>query len=165
MTADDAAAAFIAGRIPAAVTWEPHLTLVKTKKSGKVLIDSIGDAGRDRRRRLALLQHYQGEAERCEAFVKALYRGRRLHEDQSGEGHAIMAKGVGGYLEKPEGFRRRRERRELLRPGDDQRILGTAEKPGPIADVIKLGDEIWSDLGKMSGGKIDYPMIVDNSAL
>src|SRR5262245_50747551 len=40
MTADDAAAAFIAGQIPAAVTWEPHLTLVRTKNQGKVLIDS-----------------------------------------------------------------------------------------------------------------------------
>ena len=29
MTADDAAAAFIAGQIPAAVTWEPHLSLVR----------------------------------------------------------------------------------------------------------------------------------------
>src|SRR6476661_5235927 len=34
MTADDAAAAFIAGQIPAAVTWEPHLSLVRQKKQG-----------------------------------------------------------------------------------------------------------------------------------
>ena len=35
--------------------------------------------------------------------------------------------------------------------------LGTAEKPGPIADVIKLGNEIWSDLGKMNGGASTTP--------
>ncbi|MGT2467026.1 ABC transporter substrate-binding protein [Mesorhizobium atlanticum] len=33
MTADDAATAFIAGQVPAAVTWEPHLTEVR--KGGK----------------------------------------------------------------------------------------------------------------------------------
>src|SRR6218665_1008161 len=40
MTADDAASAFIAGRIPAAVTWEPNPTMVKQKGTGTVLVDS-----------------------------------------------------------------------------------------------------------------------------
>ena len=45
MTADDAATAFIAGRVPAAVTWEPHLSMVRTKQQGKVLIDSSRPRG------------------------------------------------------------------------------------------------------------------------
>ncbi|MFP3408654.1 ABC transporter substrate-binding protein, partial [Pseudomonas sp. SIMBA_065] len=45
MTADDAATAFIAGRVPAAVTWEPHLSMVRDKKQGKVLIDSSSTPG------------------------------------------------------------------------------------------------------------------------
>lgn len=40
MTADDAAAAFMAGQIGVAVTWEPHLTLAKEQKVGKVLVSS-----------------------------------------------------------------------------------------------------------------------------
>ena len=35
MSADDAAAAFMAGSIPAAVTWEPNLTLAKKSGKGK----------------------------------------------------------------------------------------------------------------------------------
>ena len=34
MTADDAAAAFMADRVPAAVTWEPHLTEGPTIQRG-----------------------------------------------------------------------------------------------------------------------------------
>ncbi|TIP34594.1 MAG: taurine ABC transporter substrate-binding protein, partial [Mesorhizobium sp.] len=45
MTADDAATAFIAGQVPAAVTWEPHLTEVRKGGKGKVLIDSATTPG------------------------------------------------------------------------------------------------------------------------
>lgn len=45
MTADDAASAFIAGRVPAAVTWEPNLSLVRQKGQGKVLVDSSQTPG------------------------------------------------------------------------------------------------------------------------
>ena len=45
MSADDAAAAFVAGHVPVAVTWEPNLTMVKTKKVGHVLIDSSAIPG------------------------------------------------------------------------------------------------------------------------
>ncbi|WP_348632796.1 ABC transporter substrate-binding protein, partial [Mesorhizobium sp. M2D.F.Ca.ET.223.01.1.1] len=45
MTADDAATAFIAGQVPAAVTWEPHLTEVRKGGKGKVLIDSTTTPG------------------------------------------------------------------------------------------------------------------------
>jgi hypothetical protein len=38
--------------------------------------------------------------------------------------------------------------------------LGTKEKPGQIAEVIKLGNEIWSDLGKMKT-TIDYNAVID----
>lgn len=45
MTADDAAAAFMADRIPVAVTWEPHLTFAKKAGKGKVLVTSATTPG------------------------------------------------------------------------------------------------------------------------
>ena len=77
----------------------------------------------------------------------------------------IMAKGVGGYLENPKDFADAEKGVKFYDLAMTKEYLGTADKPGPIADVIKLGNEIWSDLGKMSGGKIDYPAIIDSSAL
>src|SRR5450830_1253973 len=54
MTADDAATAFIAGRVPAAVTWEPHLSTVREKHTGKVLIEQQHPGSDCRRRGLEL---------------------------------------------------------------------------------------------------------------
>ena len=86
MTADDAAAAFIAGRVPVAVTWEPNLTLVKTKKVGKVLIDSSATPGVIVDVLSAFLQHDQGQAQRREGLHQGPLSRRRLHEGQSREG-------------------------------------------------------------------------------
>ena len=86
MTADDAAAAFIAGRVPVAVTWEPNLTLVKTKKVGKVLIDSSATPGVIVDVLALSCKTIKEKAERREGRHQGALSRRRLHEDQSREG-------------------------------------------------------------------------------
>ncbi|MDX8461672.1 ABC transporter substrate-binding protein [Mesorhizobium humile] len=79
MTADDAATAFIAGQVPAAVTWEPHLTEVRKGGKGKVLIDSTTTPG------LIVDVIALKASRRCEGPHQGLLQGGRIHQDQPGQ--------------------------------------------------------------------------------
>jgi NitT/TauT family transport system substrate-binding protein len=160
MSADDAAAAFIAGRVPAAVTWEPNLTLVRTKKAGHVLMDSRSIPGvivDVVQLRCDVIEKHPADVQ---ALVNGIYRAVVYQREHPDESNKIMAKGVGGYLSKPEDFADALKGVRLYDQGMAADYLGTAAKPGPVADVIKLGNEIWSDLGKMKQ-PIDYSMVID----
>ena len=160
MSADDAAAAFIAGRVPAAVTWEPNLTLVRTKKAGHVLMDSTAVPG-------VIVDVVQLRCDVIEkrpadvqALVSGIYRAVAYQREHPDESNKIMAKGVGGYLSKPEDFADALKGVRLYDQKMATDYLGTAAKPGAVADVIKLGNEIWGDLGKMKQ-QVGYDMVID----
>jgi len=104
MTADDAAAAFIAGQIPAAVTWEPHLTLVRTQKKGKVLVDSSSTPGAIVDVVELSCSLIEKQPDDVKALVKGLYKANEFIKSDPQKAYEIMAKGVGGYLSKPEDF-------------------------------------------------------------
>jgi NitT/TauT family transport system substrate-binding protein len=159
MTADDAAAAFIAGQIPAAVTWEPHLTLVRTKKQGKVLIDSSQTPGLIVDVVDLTCDYIKNNPKDVEAFVKGLYKAVEFIKTNQEEAYAIMAKGVGGYLEKPADFAEAAKGVRFYDQARNVEFFGTPEK-GEAADLIKLGDEIWGSFQKMKM-KVDYNSIVD----
>ena len=159
MTADDAATAFIAGRIPAAVTWEPHLSLVRSKKQGKVLIDSSATPGLIVDVVALTCDYIDKNPKDVEAFVTGLYKAVEFIKTNPDEANAIMAKGVGGYLEKPEDFA---EAAKGVRYYDKARSIeffGTAEK-GEAADLIKLGNEIWGGFEKLKMD-VNYGNLVD----
>ena len=128
MTADDAAAAFIAGQIPAAVTWEPHLTLVKSKKQGKVLIDSSATPGLIVDVVDLTCDYIKNNPKDVEAFVKGLYKAVEFIKTNQDEAYAIMAKGVGGYLEKPEDFAEAAKGVRFYDQARNIEFFGTPEK-------------------------------------
>lgn len=159
MTADDAAAAFIAGQIPAAVTWEPHLTLVRTKDQGKVLIDSSATPGLIVDVVSLTCDYIDKNPKDVEAFVKGLYKAVDFIKTNPDEAYAIMAKGVGGYLEKPEDFAAAAKGVNFYDKARNIEFFGTPEK-GEAVDLIKLGDEIWGSFQKLKM-KVDYNTLVD----
>jgi NitT/TauT family transport system substrate-binding protein len=162
MTADEAAAAFIAGHVPAAVTWEPNLTMVKTKNAGKVLMDSSMTPGVIVDVLEISCSVLEERPEDVKGFIKALHRAVDYMNAHQEEAYAIMAKGVGGYLENPKDFADAASGVKFYDKAMTVAYLGTAEKPGPIAEVIKLGNEIWADLGKMKA-VVEYAAVVDPS--
>lgn len=159
MTADDAAAAFIAGQIPAAVTWEPHLSLVRSKKQGKVLIDSSETPGLIVDVVDLNCDYIKNNPKDVEAFIKGLYKAVDFIKTNKEEAYAIMAKGVGGYLENPADFAEAAKGVNFYDQARNVEFFGTPEK-GEAADLIKLGNEIWGALQKMKM-TIDYNTIVD----
>ncbi|MBN7822796.1 ABC transporter substrate-binding protein [Bowmanella yangjiangensis] len=141
MTADDAASAFIAGHVPAAVTWEPNLTMVKQKGSGKVLVDSGETPG---------------------VIVDVVALDCDVIEKQPEKAHEIMAKGVGGYLSDPKDLAEAAKGVKFYDQAMSEKLLGTPGKAGDIAEIIKLANETWSSLqGKPYA--VSYEDLVDTS--
>lgn len=162
MTADDAASAFIAGRIPAAVTWEPNLTMVKQKGTGNVLVDSSATPGVIVDVVALSCDVIEKQPADVKALVAGLYKAVQYTKDHPNEAYAIMAKGVGGYLSKPEDLAEAAKGVKFYDQAMSEKLLGTKGKAGDIADIIKLANETWSELqGKPF--TVSYDDLVDTS--
>ena len=163
MTADDAAAAFIAGQIPAAVTWEPHLSLVRSKKQGKVLIDSAETPGVIVDVVALTCDDIKNNPKDVEAFNKGLFKAVEFIKTNPDEAYAIMAKGVGGYLEKPADFAEAAKGVRFYDQARNIEFFGTPDK-GEAKDLMAMGNKIWGGFQKMKMD-IGYNDLIDTSFL
>ncbi len=160
MTAHDAATAFIAGRVPAAVTWEPHLSLVRQKGEGKVLIDSSKTPGVIVDVVALSCDVIDKQPEDVKALVKGLYKAVQFTRDNPEKAHEIMAKGVGGYLADPVELANAAKGVRFYDQAMSEKLLGVPGKPGDIKGVIRLANETWSALqGKRY--EVSYDDLVD----
>jgi NitT/TauT family transport system substrate-binding protein len=149
MRPGDAAAAFIAGRVDAAVTWEPWLTKAAKVPGGHVLHDSSQTPGL----LVDVLVFRKDVVQTRRAEVEALIRGWLQAVDyykaNRTESIGIMAKKVGGWLEKPEDFAEtlngvRYYDRDMLR----------AYFTGPRAKAFETSQfaiDLWARQGKVDG--------------
>ncbi|SDI72950.1 ABC transporter substrate-binding protein [Pseudomonas panipatensis] len=160
MTADDAATAFIAGRVPAAVTWEPHLSLVREKQQGKVLVDSTATPGVIVDVVALNCDVIEKQPEDVKALVKGLYKAVQYTQEHPQEAYAIMAKGVGGYLSDPKELANAAKGVRFYDEAMSEKLLGSAGKPGDIKAIIGLANETWSSLqGKTF--QVSYDDLID----
>jgi NitT/TauT family transport system substrate-binding protein len=161
MTADDAATAFIAGRVPAAVTWEPHLSMVRNKQQGKVLVDSSTTPGVIVDVVALSCDVIDKQPEDIKALVGGLYKAVKYTQDHPNEAYAIMAKGVGGYLADPQELAAAAKGVRFYDQAMSEKLLGTAGQQGDAAGVIKLANEAASALqGKAFN--VSFDELVDN---
>ncbi|MBB3770930.1 NitT/TauT family transport system substrate-binding protein [Angulomicrobium tetraedrale] len=162
MSADAAAAAFIAGQVPVAVTWEPNLTLVKTKNVGKVLTDSAATPGVIVDVLEISCSVLKDRPADVKGFVAGLQKAVDYIKTNPDKAYAIMAKGVGGYLKEPKDFADAASGVKFYDKAMTVEYLGTPDKPGKVTEVITLGNEIWTDLGKIKK-PVGYAEIIDPS--
>ncbi|HEY1028933.1 MAG TPA: ABC transporter substrate-binding protein [Pseudomonas sp.] len=162
MTADDAASAFIAGHVPAAVTWEPNLTMVRQKGSGKVLVDSSATPGVIVDVVALDCGVIEKQPEDVKALVAGLYKAVEFTKTNPEKAYEIMAKGVGGYLSDPKDLAEAAKGVKFYDQAMSEKLLGTPGKAGDIAEIIKLANETWSTLqGKPYA--VSYEDLVDTS--
>ncbi|MEF2074158.1 ABC transporter substrate-binding protein [Consotaella sp. CSK11QG-6] len=163
MTADDAAAAFMADRIDAAVTWEPHLTFAKKAGKGKVLIDSSETPGAIVDVISLRCDYSENHRKDVEALVEGLYKANAFIRDHRDEAYAIMAKGVGGWLEDPADFAASASGVEFYGKARNAEYFADGDD-GEAGRLLALGNEIWGNLGKMKM-QIGYDDLIDPSFL
>lgn len=144
MDASDTGSAFVAGRVDAAVTWEPWLGRVRSGTRGHVLTDTsqwpglIADAAIARADTVA---ERRGE---LRAFYRGWLRALAYQAENEAEADQIMARGIGGWLEDPAEVASSREGIRFYGEAENQAYIGTRAKPGAflthLERIARLAD-------------------------
>jgi NitT/TauT family transport system substrate-binding protein len=149
MTADDAAAAFMADRVPAAVTWEPHLTEARNNPKGHVLVDSKSTPGVITDVMAVLCDTAQKRSNDVKAVVRAWNRAVDYWKAHPEESNAIMAKGVGGWLADPAVFGDSVKGVKFFDAATNKQYFGTPQAPGSLYKIVQFAVDIWGGLGRL----------------
>lgn len=128
MKAGDAGAAFVAGKVDAAVTWEPWLTkgvkaggklLASTKEFPGIIFDAVG-----------LREDFvKANPAAVQGFVQAMAEAMEYWKNHKDESNEIMAKGL--KISSQE-FTETLSSLKLYDLADNKGFFGSADKPGTI---------------------------------
>ncbi len=149
MTATDAGTAFASKNVDAAVTWEPALSQGANSAHGKLLVSSADKPGLITDVVAVSAETAANKADDVKAFVRAWYKALDFLAKNPDEGYAIMAKGVGGWLEKPEDFKATVTGIEYLDKAKNEAFFGTKEAPGQIYKTLGFALDIWKGFGRI----------------
>lgn len=159
MTADDAAAAFMADRVPVAVTWEPHLTEAKNAKKGRLLINSTETPGAIVDVIALRCDTIQSSPNDVKALVAGLKKANEFLKSNPDKAYEIMAKGVGGYLSNPKDFAASAAGVHFYGYDRAKEFLGENED-GEAGKLLGLVRDIWGTRGKLKMD-VKYSDLVD----
>jgi NitT/TauT family transport system substrate-binding protein len=158
----DAGVAFVAGKVDAAVTWEPHLTKGKQSPDGHLLTDSSQTPGLITDVIIADKDWIAKHQKEVKAIVDSWNEAVAYYEAHPDESIAIMAKGVGGFLEDPKDFKETLTGIKFYDAAQNKAFFGTKEKPGPLYQTVKQAIDIWTEHGKLQV-KTSPEMLIDYS--
>jgi NitT/TauT family transport system substrate-binding protein len=165
MTSGDAGSAFAAGRIPAAVTWEPWLSKAQKNPDGHVVVSTekyptiITD-------QVAFTPDFiKQHPDSVRRFIKGYQAAVDfLHSDQD-----KAFEDVADYLgQSPEEIEATLKTVPIWGVKESQDYYGTKDKPGPIYDIFNKSAEFWKGLGEIDSipdpkGAIDPSFIQQSS--
>src|SRR5438093_8086205 len=150
MKSGEAGAAFVAGQVDVAVTWEPWLSKAKTRADGRVLVSSkeypdlIMDSFAFRK---DFVDKYPATVKE---FMNAYYDAFERLQKNTNDGLNIVGKAT---EEKPEDVKADLDTLTLFDLKTGKTIMGTKSNPGKIADNHKAAGDFWK-----TQGKIDTPV-------
>ncbi len=164
MAATDAGVAFAAKQVDAAVTWEPALSQGAKSEHGHMLLTSADKPGLITDVVATTAETAVAKKDDIAAFVRAWYRAVDYSKSNPDEANAIMAKGVGGWLEDPKVFAETLGGIEYLDKAKNIEFFGTAAAPGQIEKTLGVALDIWKSFGRIQvevkpADMIDYSFI------
>jgi NitT/TauT family transport system substrate-binding protein len=158
MKSGEAGAAFVAGRVDVAVTWEPWLSKAKTRTDGRVLVSSkeypdlIMDSFAFRK---DFVQKYP---DTVKDFMKAYYDAYTWMQQHQTEALKVVGDAV---QEKPEDVTADLSTMTLFDLAKGKEVMGTNSSHGKIYDNVKAAAEFWKAQGKVD--KVVNPSDAVNS--
>jgi NitT/TauT family transport system substrate-binding protein len=158
MKSGEAGAAFVAGRVDVAVTWEPWLSKAKTRTDGRVLVSSkeypdlIMDSFAFRK---DFVQKYP---DTVKDFMKAYYDAFTWMQQNQTEALKVIGDAV---QEKPEDVTADLSTMTLFDLAKGKEVMGTNSNHGKIYDNVKAAAEFWKAQGKVD--KVVNPSDAVNS--
>lgn len=162
MTATDAGVAFNAQRVDAAVTWEPALSQGAATDHGHLLVSSAEKPGLivDV---VAVREEFANEHQaELKGFVRAWTRALDYLKSNPDESYAIMAKGVGGWLEDPNEFKAVVTGIEYLDIAKNKEMF---TPNGQLHTTLGYAIDIWRDFGKLKVTELKTADVIDASYL
>jgi NitT/TauT family transport system substrate-binding protein len=147
MTAGDAGAAFVAGRLDAAVTWEPWLTRGKQAKDSHLLVDSSTTPGLITDIITTTDSYAKEHSDDLKKLYAAWVKAVEWQKANPDEADAIMAKGVGGWLDDPKTFAETRAGVVYYDGEMNKKFMGTPDAPGAITKTIADAEVIGKQAG------------------
>jgi NitT/TauT family transport system substrate-binding protein len=146
MTSGDAGSAFAAGRIPAAVTWEPWLSkaqknpdghvVVSTEKYPTIITDQVAFTPD------FIKQHPDS--------VRRFIKGYQAAVDFLHSNKDKAFEDVADYLgQSPDEIEATLKTVPIWGVNESQDYYGTKDNPGPIYDIFKKSAEFWKGLGEI----------------
>jgi NitT/TauT family transport system substrate-binding protein len=161
MKAGDAGSAFVAGKVDAAVTWEPWLSKAKATPFGHVLLSSDQTPGII----VDSLAFKPGFLKKRGADVKKIVAGWneavKFASANPKEADAIMAKFTG---QKPEEFTKEKTGVRFYGSKENKEYFGTPQKPGLLYTVTQRAADLWFEL-KLIKTKPKAADLIDGSFL
>ncbi len=156
MDAGDAGAAFVAGKVDAAVTWEPWLSKTRESGQGKVLVTSREHPGLIADIFIINNDIRESRKEDIEKVLKAWFSSLKYIVNKPDQARAIMAKHLGISAEEVPGML---EGIRLTTYQENLNYFGVGGKPNKFAEMFNAASEIWKQEGlitKTSEGKTVY---------
>lgn len=146
MTAGDAGAAFAAGRVPVAVTWQPWLDRAKTNPKGHVLVDTtkyptiIVDE-------VAFAPGYvKAHPQQVKAFIAAYGDALKLLKANPAKAFSDVTKYLG---QTPAEIKATMKDVPIWSLAQSRAYYGTPSKPGPIYGVFNESAQFWKSIGQI----------------
>ncbi|HPZ08604.1 MAG TPA: ABC transporter substrate-binding protein [Candidatus Eremiobacteraeota bacterium] len=156
MEPDKAAAAFMAGKVDACVTWEPFLTQAGTSPGGKILMttdDSQGLIFDIIVVRKDVIKNRPGDIQK---FVNGWFKALEFCKKNPGEANKIMSDNLKISVEDVEAMLGGIKLADLV---SNKACFGTFQKAGNFVEVFDSAGEIWQLEGlikKILPGKEAY---------
>jgi NitT/TauT family transport system substrate-binding protein len=159
MKAGDAGAAFVAGKIDAAVTWEPWLSRAKDTPFGKILIASDQTPGIIVDSLGFKPDYLKRRGDDVKKIIAAWNEAVQFAAQNPKEADAIMAKFTN---QKPEEFTAEKGGVRFYGEKENKEYFGTPQKPGLLYQVTQRAADTWFDL-KFIKNKPNAADLIDGS--
>lgn len=159
MSSGDAGSAFVAGKVDAAMTWEPWLSKAKETDFGHVILDSKDVPGviLDT---LGLSSDFVAEyPETVQGIVDGWFDALAFLESNKGEAVDTMAKASGLTVEDLEG---ELSGIQFYTREENATLFGTTDAPGDLVDVANTANDLWVETG-LTDSKADVASLLDPS--
>ncbi|WP_322883534.1 ABC transporter substrate-binding protein (plasmid) [Sinorhizobium medicae] len=160
MRAGDAGAAFAAGRLDAAATWDPWLSKAK-ERGGHVLASSADKPGLIVDTVAFRADVIEKRPNEVKSFIKAYFEAYDYWKSSPADANAIMAKALGI---KDDEFNSSLAGLEFVSREQNQEYIGTSTSAGQITSVTERGIEFYTQAGLLKE-KFDAAAVVEVAPL
>jgi NitT/TauT family transport system substrate-binding protein len=143
MDSDKAGAAFAAGQVDVAVTWEPWLSQAQEKGGHKlvtsaelpgVIVDILG----------VTEKAWQEKRDQIKRVVRSWYAALGYMNSNPDDATQIIAKAYGLTAQQVRDYL---SGVKFLAKEDNKNYLGTRENPGQVYEIYRMASEIWKNHG------------------